>query len=154
MSTHETWMDLAISLAKAAEPSGNTPVAAVIVRDGVELGRGTNLVTPPQDPLLHAETTAIQDACRRAGTASLAGAVLYSTMEPCPMCAWAIRCAGITEVVLGARFPDLDRRDMGGYAIEKLMAMAENPMTITPGVRRLECIALRKDWMVKTGRVI
>jgi tRNA(Arg) A34 adenosine deaminase TadA len=151
---HEHWMDLAIELARAAEPTGNTPVASVIVRDGTELGRGINEVTTKLDPILHAETVAIQDACRRLGTNKLTGATLYSIMESCPMCAWAIHAAGIDHVVLGARHVDLRRTDMGDYSMEKLAVMTKQKLTVTDDVRRLECVALRRDWSQRTGRVV
>src|SRR5579862_8992227 len=99
----ETWMDVALAAARAAVDSGNTPVASIIVRDGVKIGAGSNLATTRQDPILHGEIVAIQDACQRLGIGELTGATLYSTMEPCPMCAWAIVAAGIRRVVLGAR---------------------------------------------------
>jgi tRNA(Arg) A34 adenosine deaminase TadA len=152
--THETWMDVCIALAKQIEPTGNTPVASVIVRDGKEIGRGVNEVTTRQDPILHAETAAIQDACRRIGSVKLTDAVLYTAMEPCPMCAWAIHAADIRHVVIGARFADLNRADMGDYTIDKLIALAKVPMQLTTGVRKLECIAVRRDWMQRTGRSI
>src|SRR5437879_5960321 len=88
------WMAEALEMARAAVPSGNTPVASVIVSNGVKIGVGGNQVTSQRNPILHAEIVAIEDACRRLGTADLAGATLYTTMEPCPMCAWAIHCAG------------------------------------------------------------
>lgn len=146
-------MDLCLEMARENEPTGNTPVAAVIVRDGEVIGRGVNEVTTRQDPMLHAETAAIGDACRRLGTSKLTGAVIYSTMEPCPMCAWAIRCAGIRQVVLGARLADLGRTDLRDYSIEALMQMTGQPVAVTNGVRRLECVAMRRDWMDRTGRI-
>jgi tRNA(adenine34) deaminase len=151
---HEAWMDLCVALAQAAVPTGNTPVASVIVRGGKEIGRGVNEVTTRQDPILHAETVAIQDACRRIGSGKLTGAVLYTAMEPCPMCAWAIHAADIRHVVIGARFADLNRTDMGDYTIDKLMALAKVSMQLTLGVRKLECVAVRRDWMQRTGRAI
>jgi tRNA(adenine34) deaminase len=130
---HESWMDLCLALARQAEPTGNTPVGSVIVRDGRELGRGVNEATTRRDPTWHAETAAIQDACRKTGSGTLAGAVLYTAMEPCPMCAWAIHCADIRHVVIGARFADLNRTDMGDYTIDKLVALGKSPMTLTFG---------------------
>lgn len=153
MSDNDRWMDLCLGLARAAEAEGRNPVAAVIVRDGVELGRGTNEVPTRKDPTLHAEVSAIRDAVARHGTETFPGATLYSTMEPCPMCAWAIRVAGIEHVVLGARLANLGRKDMGTYSIEALMAMASKTTVVTSGVREQECTTLRRDWMQRTGRV-
>lgn len=151
---HEHWMDVALSLARAVEGSGNTPVAALVVRDGVEIGRGTNEVTTKRDPILHAEIVAIQDACKRTGSATLEGAVLYSTMEPCPMCAWGIRCAGVKRVVLGARHADLKRTDMGAYAFDTFMITTGQDIELVSGIRTTECVELRRQWSARTGRVV
>jgi tRNA(Arg) A34 adenosine deaminase TadA len=148
----DIWMDAALALARAAVSSGNTPVASVIVRDGVKIGEGGNLAVTRRDPLLHGEVVAIQDACRRLGSADLAGATLYSTMEPCPMCAWAIVAAGIRRVVLGARHADLGRTDLGRYRFEALMALTEQQVELVTGVRNAEAVALRRDWTRATGR--
>lgn len=146
------WMDVALDMARAAVASGNTPVASVIVQDGVKLGEGDNQATSRRDPILHGEIVAIQDACRRLGRADLAGATLYTTMEPCPMCAWAIVAAGIKRVVLGARHVDLQRTDLGQYNFERLMGMMAQKVELVTGVRHVECVALRREWTKQSGR--
>ncbi|HUA56686.1 MAG TPA: nucleoside deaminase [Candidatus Sulfotelmatobacter sp.] len=149
---HEVWMDAALALARAAVDSGNVPVASVIVKDGAKIGEGGNLATTRRDPILHAEIVAIQDACRRLGSADLAGATLYTTMEPCPMCAWAIVAAGIKRVVLGARHADLNRTDMGTYRFEALMSLGGQSVELVTGVRHADAVTLRRAWSQKTGR--
>jgi tRNA(adenine34) deaminase len=148
----EGWMDQALELARAAVQSGNTPVAALIVKDGVKIGEGGNLAVSQRNPILHAEIVAIQDACRRLGAAELTGATLYSTMEPCPMCAWAIHCADIRRVVLGARHAELQRPDLGSYSFEKMMAIGGLSIELVTGVRNAECVTLRREWTRQTGR--
>jgi tRNA(adenine34) deaminase len=148
----EAWMDVALGMARSAVDTGNTPVASIIVKDGVKIGEGCNLVTTRHDPILHGEVVAIQDACQRLGVGQLAGATLYSTMEPCPMCAWAIVAAGIRRVVLGARHADLQRTDLGRYSFERLMDMMAQPVELVTGVRNAECVSLRRDWTKQTGR--
>jgi len=74
------------------------PFGAVIVRDGQVIGRGANLVTSSNDPTAHAEVSAIRDACQRLGTFSLAGADIYTSCEPCPMCLAAIYWARIEKI--------------------------------------------------------
>jgi tRNA(adenine34) deaminase len=152
MGGDEKWMDEALAMARMALPLGNTPVACVIVKNGVRVGAGENLVTTRRDPLLHCEVVAIQDACRCLGTADLSGACLYSTMEPCPMCAGAIAIAGIQRVVLGARHTDLGRTDLGQYTIERLFELMDRPVELVTGVRHEECVMLRRDWTRATGR--
>ena len=66
------------------------PFAAVVVRDGAVIARGTNLVTSTNDPTAHAEIVAIREACRALGTFQLTGCDIYTSCEPCPMCLGAI----------------------------------------------------------------
>ncbi|MFQ5560000.1 MAG: nucleoside deaminase [Nitrospinota bacterium] len=74
------------------------PFGAVIVLDGVVIGKGRNMVTSKNDPTAHAEIEAIRDACLARNSFLLKGAVLYSTCEPCPMCLGAIYWARIETV--------------------------------------------------------
>ena len=66
------------------------PFAAVVVKEGNIIARGTNLVTSSNDPTAHAEVVAIREACRALGTFQLSGCELYTSCEPCPMCLGAI----------------------------------------------------------------
>lgn len=75
------------------------PFGAVIARDGRIVGEGWNCVTSSNDPTAHAEVVAIRNACRDLGTFSLAGATLYTSCEPCPMCLAAIYWARIDRIV-------------------------------------------------------
>jgi guanine deaminase len=74
------------------------PFGAVVVKDGVILGKGCNRVTSENDPTAHAEVTAIREACKTIGNFDLTGAEIYSTCEPCPMCLSAIYWSKITKV--------------------------------------------------------
>ena len=98
-------MDEAIALAQAAGARGEVPVGAVVVRDGVVIGRGGNTPIASSDPTAHAEIAALRDAARASGNYRLPGCELYVTIEPCPMCAGAILHARIARVVFGARDP-------------------------------------------------
>jgi guanine deaminase len=81
----------AIALATENVARGGGPFGAVVVKDRRIVGAGTNRVTLDNDPSAHAEIVAIRDACRRLGTFTLDGAVVYSSCEPCPMCWSAIQ---------------------------------------------------------------
>lgn len=74
------------------------PFAAVIVKDGVIVGEGTNQVTASNDPSAHAEVQAIRSACRRLAHFKLTGCEIYSSCEPCPMCLGLIYWAGLSRV--------------------------------------------------------
>ena len=77
---------------------GGGPFGAVVVRDGKIIATGTNLVTSTNDPTAHAEVVAIRAACKALGDFQLAGCVVYTSCEPCPMCLGALfwsRCNAI-----------------------------------------------------------
>lgn len=96
-------LERAIALAKAQVSSGNGgPFGAVIVRDGVVIGEGWNEVTSTNDPTAHAEVVAIRHACAASGDFTLAGATIYASCEPCPMCLGAIYWARIERLVFAS----------------------------------------------------
>ena len=82
------------------------PFGCVIVKDGLIVGRGHNQVILKNDPTCHGEMEAIRDACTALGTFDLAGCVLYTTAEPCPMCLGAILWANIRQVYFGCNRED------------------------------------------------
>jgi tRNA(adenine34) deaminase len=144
MKHHEPFMDEALELAQEALARGDWPVAAVIVNHDTVIASGQGRQNTQRDPTWHAEVEAIRGA--RAAGADLAGATLYCTMEPCPMCAWAIRLSGIARVVLGARHADLHRTDLGGYSLEAFASLMGYSLDLVEGVRRAECVGLRERW--------
>ena len=99
---HERYMRLALEEANAAFAQGEVPVGCVIVRDGAVIARGHNRREQTQNALSHAETEAIQMACKAVGDWRLSDCTLYVTLEPCPMCAGAILNARVGTVVYGA----------------------------------------------------
>jgi tRNA(adenine34) deaminase len=148
---HERWMRVAIEEAEKGGATGNMAVGAVLVQQGQILARGRNEAMSTRDLTAHAETVAIRDASVRLGIVNpslradagpLKDAVLYTTCEPCPMCAWATCIAGISTVVIGARFADMGV-GYGDYAIEKLLATTGQPLRVVSRVLRAECEALR-----------
>ena len=97
------FMTEALVLADEAAALGEVPVGAVVVKDGVVIGRGCNQPIGRHDPTAHAEVMALRDAAQHAGNYRLTGAELFVTLEPCAMCAGAIMHARIKRVVFGAR---------------------------------------------------
>ena len=96
---HDHFMKRAVALSREHMIAGDGgPFGAVVVKDGTIIGEGWNRVTSAHDPTAHAEIVAIRDACRRLGTFSLEGAVIYASCEPCPMCLAAIYWARIDTV--------------------------------------------------------
>ena len=98
----EYFMRLALREAVAAGEHGDVPVGAVVVRDGELIGAGRNERELRGDPTAHAELLALRAAALTLGGWRLTGAVLYVTLEPCPMCAGAIQQARISRTVYGA----------------------------------------------------
>jgi len=103
--TDADYMREALVLAAQAEAAGEVPVGAVVVQDGVIVGRGFNRPISAHDPTAHAEVVAMRDAAARLGNYRLTGCDLYVTLEPCIMCAGAMMHARIARVVFGARDP-------------------------------------------------
>ncbi len=149
---HQQYMQIAYADARAAGAAGNRPVAALIVRDGAIIGSGRNTVYADRDPSAHAEVAAIRVACRKLDTLDLAGATLYSTLEPCPMCLWMILEAKITRVVLGARHATLKRGDTGDYSVESFLALTRRSLDVVTGVIERECVEMRLQWMREQGK--
>src|SRR5438046_8892074 len=107
------FMALALRHAEEAFARGDWPVAAVIVRDGRVLGIGQNRQNTESDVTWHAEFDAMRTAARTHGAERVAGSPVYSTMEPCPMWAGAMKLAGIARLVPGLRPAPLRRPDLG-----------------------------------------
>jgi tRNA(Arg) A34 adenosine deaminase TadA len=87
----QKFMRMAISLAKTGMEAGNGgPFGCVIVKDGIVIGQGSNMVLRTNDPTAHAEVVAIRDACKNLNNFQLEGCEVYTSCEPCPMCLGAI----------------------------------------------------------------
>lgn len=101
------FMKIAKEEAISAMNKGEIPVGAVIVKDGVIIGRGHNLKETLNDSTAHAEILAIKEASKYTGSWRLNGAELYVTLEPCPMCAGAIIQSRISKVYIGTFNKDM-----------------------------------------------
>ncbi len=119
------WMRRALALADRAADEGELPVGALVVRDGELLGEGFNRRERSHDPAAHAEIEAMRRAGDRDGDWRLAGATLYVTLEPCPMCAGAILQSQLERVVWGAA----NRRD---GALGSVVDLAAGPWKRVP----------------------
>lgn len=148
-------------LARAAELSRDRmeaglggPFGAVIVRDGAVLAEGWNEVTSSNDPTAHAEVTAIRRACAAVDDFSLAGATLYTSCEPCPMCLASAYWARITRIVYANT-----RDEAAAIGFDDAFIYDEIPKA--PGDRAIamehrptpEATAAFAAWMAKADRV-
>ena len=95
-------MEIAINLALTNSHDGGHAVAAVIVKEGQVIATGVTTINQNLDPTGHAELNAIRNASRVLKSKSLQGCYLYTTYEPCPMCAAAAVWARMSGIVYGA----------------------------------------------------
>jgi tRNA(adenine34) deaminase len=102
---HDRFMRRCLELARAARDAGNTPVGSVVVLDGAIVGEADETLPAGTSITGHAEILACQAALDRAGRRDLAGAVLYTTAEPCFMCSYVIRQLRVALVVYGVETP-------------------------------------------------
>ena len=143
---HDHYMGLALRAGEEAMARGDWPTGSVVVLEGKVAGSGQNRQVSLNDITVHAETDALRDAFKSLKKTNLEGATVYTTMEPCPMCAEAMRMAGVARLVLGLRHADLKRTDLGTYSIEAYCKLLAWPLEIVTGVRHAECLGLRKRW--------
>jgi tRNA(Arg) A34 adenosine deaminase TadA len=109
ISEHDTnFLRMAIELAAQARANGDHPFGALLAgADGRVIAGARSSVTSQSDATGHAELNLARAASRRHATEVKAGATLYSSAEPCPMCAGAIVWAGIRRVVFAIGMEDL-----------------------------------------------
>lgn len=118
------WLSRTIELATQNVADGGGPFGAVIVRGGELIAEGQNRVTSSLDPTAHAEVVAIRAACQAVGDFSLAGATLYTSCEPCPLCLSAALWARIDRVVYAA---DRDDAARGGFDDREFYQLFSRP---------------------------
>ena len=110
------WLAEATRLAEQNVRDGGGPFGAILVRDSEVIATGVNRVTRDNDPSAHAEVVAIRTAGAALGTFNLEGCVLYSSCEPCPMCAATSLWARLDRVVFAA-----DRQDAAAGGFDDLL---------------------------------
>ena len=103
--TDTEYMQQALDLARQAALNNEVPVGAIIVKDGVVIGRGSNAPIGLHDPTAHAEIIAMREAAQYLGNYRLVDCALYVTLEPCAMCSGAMQHARIKKLVYGASDP-------------------------------------------------
>ena len=134
------FMGEALRQAARALAAEETPVGAVIVRQGRIIARAFNQVELLKDATAHAEMLALTQAAEAVGDWRLSDATLYVTKEPCPMCAGAMVQARLQRVVFGAG--DLEAGAAGGALNLLQFPTLNHSCAITAGVREAECRGL------------
>jgi tRNA(adenine34) deaminase len=142
--TDAEYMQQALNLARQAALNCEVPVGAIIVKDGVVIGRGSNAPIGLHDPTAHAEVIAMREAAQHLGNYRLVDCTLYVTLEPCAMCAGAMQHARIAKLVYGARDPKT------GACGSVINLMAEPKLNhhceLLSGVLADECGAVLSDF--------
>jgi guanine deaminase len=125
----QAYLQAAVDLAVSNVADGGGPFGALVVHNDVVIGTGQNRVTRDLDPSAHAEVLAIRAACRTLGTHSLAGATLYTSCEPCPMCLATSLWARLDRVVYAA---DRDDAAAGGFDDRRFYELFGDPGAVWP----------------------
>ena len=141
------YMRAALELAKQAEQAGEVPGGAVVVKDGVIIGRGSNAPISRNDPSAHAEMLAMREAAQYLGNYRLVDCELFVTLEPCVMCVGAMFHARIARVVFGAH--DFKTGACGSLLNLFTDARLNHHAEIIGGVLSEECGTVLSDFFAK-----
>jgi tRNA(adenine34) deaminase len=137
----------AILEAQKVDATGDVPIGAVIVKDGVIVARGFNMTEALNDATMHAEMTAIREASKNLGSMRLVGCEMYVTAEPCAMCAGACVLARLDAVYAGTESP---KSGAAGSVNDILESEALNHrVRYECGLLKEECSALLSDFFRK-----
>ncbi|MEH1939196.1 MAG: nucleoside deaminase [Nostoc sp.] len=138
----EDFMRLALAEAK----EGDAPYGAAIVKDNEVMAVAHNTVRRDNDPSAHAEINAIRSLTAKLKNPSLEGYSIYTTGEPCPMCATACVWSGLSEIVYGASIQDLIAVNQSQISIscEEVIAKSFRNIKVTKNVLKNECLELFK----------
>ena len=137
-------MRLAIEEAKLSRKTGNKGYGAVVVFGEQILGKAHDTAGTEKDPSLHAEVNAIRQAVKTVGDPNLSGAVLFSSCEPCPMCASLAVWANLTTIVYGASIQETAQLGKARILVDSTEIVNKSPVMIEVigNVLRDECMAL------------
>lgn len=142
-------MRAAIAAARGGVMRGEGgPFGACIVRGGAVLATASNCVLAHHDPTAHAEVTAIRAACAQLQTHLLAGAHVYTTTEPCPMCFAALNWARVSRIYYGTNIADVAALGFNELTISnyQMKEIGGSAIEIIPDFLRPECLDLLQLW--------
>ncbi|TAE50782.1 MAG: nucleoside deaminase [Bacteroidetes bacterium] len=142
IQTDEHFMRQAFRMAERAFEEEETPIGAVVVSNLRIIGKGYNQTERLQDPTAHAEILAITAACEHLNSKYLSDCTLFVTIEPCPMCAGALRWAQFARVVYAAPEP---KSGFTRYSPSLLHPRTE----LSSGVMEAECAGLMQEFFRK-----
>ena len=146
------FMRLALAEAYLALAHDDVPIGAVAVVDGGIVGTAHNERELRSDPTAHAEMLALRAAARHLGRWRLQDVTIYSTVEPCPMCAGALVAARVFRVVYGAP----DEKAGAAYSLYNILQdpRLNHECRLTTGVLAEDCVAVIQEFFrARRGRV-
>ena len=127
----------------------------VIVQNGQIIGEGANRVVAENDPTWHGEIQAIRNACAKVGSFKLPGSVLYTSAEPCPMCAAAAYWAGIERIFYASTCEDA--LEYGDFDDSMIYGELKKPVgersVPAQQIMREEAVEVWKKYKAKSDRV-
>ena len=132
---------------KGIESGDGGPFGAVVVKDGVIVGKGHNKVLKNNDATCHGEMEAIKSASKKLGTFDLSGCILYTTGEPCPMCLSACLWANIEKVYYGCSLMDNEKIGFRDKKFDSLMGGRKNLKNYLVELNRKECLELFEKYL-------
>ncbi|MBE6712666.1 MAG: nucleoside deaminase [Ruminococcaceae bacterium] len=143
MTRDEFFMSAALKEAQKAALEGEVPIGCVIVKDDKIIARGRNAREKKKNALLHAETVAIDKACKKLAGWRLWQCDLYVTLEPCPMCCGAIINSRIKRVVIAAMDP---KAGAMGSVVDLTSLPFNHKPEITTGILEEQSQSLLKNF--------
>ena len=144
-------MQLALEQARLAAEAGEVPVGALILSAGEIVGQGHNRNLLEHDPTAHAEIVALRQAAAHLGNHRLAGCTLYSTIEPCSMCAGALIHARVSRLVYGANDP---KAGAAGSVLQVLNhPQLNHKMEVTSGVLAEKCSEILQEFFRRKRQI-
>ena len=141
---HKYWMSQAIDFVK--ETKSEVPICALIVKENKLISKEVNKVESLNDCTAHAEMLAIREASKKLNNWRLSDCTLYTTLEPCAMCAGAIINSRISKVIFGAY--DLNLGACGSKVNLFSDLDKENQIEVIGGVLELEAGKLLKEFFI------
>lgn len=147
MISDELWMEEALREAQRAGSAGEVPVGAVVICEGRIVGRGGNRNLADNDPTAHAEIVALRHAAREMGNHRLLDCEIFSTIEPCAMCAGAVIHARLRRLIYGADDPKAG-------AVRSVLQVLNHPhlnhqMQVASGVLAARCADLMQAFFAE-----
>jgi tRNA(adenine34) deaminase len=140
-------MKMALAEAEKGFKKDEVPVGAVVVADGKVIARAHNLRESLVDPTAHAEILALKKAGRKLGGWRLNEATLYTTLEPCPMCAGAVVHSRIKELIYGADDPKAGA--CGSIMNVVSSGHLNHRVKVTSGIMKAECSEILRKFFRK-----